>query len=106
MMLKANFPIISVEIECPKSPEKWEHLQMPENNELNGCYRMFNESKSWHDAAQTCRSKSAHIASLTSEGEQEMIYQVSETRFFYKLLSINSIFTLLKISSKSPGGMS
>ena len=42
-----------------------------------GCYKLFTEETTWEKAEQACKAENAHLASVSSEDEQEMIYQVS-----------------------------
>ena len=66
----------------------WKSLKL---NSVNGCYRLFNNQKSWEDAENACQKENAHLASVASEDEQTMIFQVC----FYWVVIIYSNDTKL-----------
>ena len=51
-----------------------------------GCYKLFSDESSWEKAEQTCKAENSHLASVSSEDEQAMIYQVKKTVFNFKCI--------------------
>ncbi|XP_065639357.1 uncharacterized protein LOC100203426 isoform X13 [Hydra vulgaris] len=62
---------------CPKD---WKNLKL---NSANGCYKLFETSLGWEDAEHECEKNHSHLASLTSEDEQTMVYQVHSSKSFW-----------------------
>ncbi|XP_027047022.1 uncharacterized protein LOC113674731 isoform X3 [Pocillopora damicornis] len=69
---------------CKKKPEDcgkgWKKLTL---NSVRGCYKLFEEPKTWENSLVSCMDEQASLASILSDDEETMISQVYSKSDFW-----------------------
>ena len=53
-------------------------------------FEFHNEPKSWHDAAAACELRGGNLASIHSENENQLVFQLAGT---YAWIGLNNLYT-------------